>query len=501
MDITDKKNLYKIVCARDKRYDGRFYCGVHTTGIYCRPVCPARPKFENISFYRSSAEAEKAGFRACLRCRPDLAPNSVQWNGTAAVVGRALSMIARGEADEARFEQFADRLGVSDRHLRRLFEEHVGASPVEVAISKRLHLAKQLLTQTNLPVTEVAFASGYQSIRQFNQAFKEKLKTSPSAIRKSQTANPSSNFICIELPVIDPFDWPHIYGFLQNHGIYGVENFTNGKYQRSFLVGGKTGALEVEYDPKKSHLRVGISVADPAHLRTLIEGVRDLFDTRVNPHAHLNDLKATDPLAKCYRSQLGIRIPGAWDGFETAICIILGQLVSVAQAKAKIKKLVEQFGRPIARPIFENCTHLFPTPEVLAKASFINIGVTRVREQALKEISRQVAEGSLDLSPMSDIEKTKEQLLAIKGIGPWTVQMIAMRCLGDTNAFPASDLIIKRALDLHKVKKGDWSPWSAYVALALWKKYAGSPVASFQKSTKQIYETNIRNRYDFKSEN
>ena len=472
--MNNKQLLYKIVCARDKRYDGRFYCGVHTTGIYCRPICPARPKIENITFYRSSAEAENAGFRACLRCRPDLAPNSAQWDGTAAVVGRALSMISRGEADEITFEQFADRLGVSGRHLRRLFDEHVGASPIEVATSKRLHLAKQLLMQSNLPVTEVAFASGYHSIRQFNHAFKEKFKTAPTSVRKStvRLLEKGSNFISIDIPVILPFDWSHIFGFLKNHGVEGIESFTNDRYRRSFAIENAVGAIDVGYDLKKEQLSASLSISNPIHLRVAIERVRDLFDTRLNPHAHLNDLNTEDAIASCYRNELGIRIPGAWDSFETAICIILGQLVSVEQAKLKVKKLVQQYGKKISNPAFDECAYLFPSADVLAKASFKSIGVTKIREHALRELSKQVLESRIDLSRSADIEKTKAQLLSIKGIGPWTVEMIAMRCLGDANAFPNSDLIVKRALIHHQNDKGDWSPWNAYITLALWKKYA-----------------------------
>lgn len=489
MDINNRQLLYKIVCARDKRYDGRFYCGVHTTGIYCRPICPARPKIESITFYRSATEAENAGFRACLRCRPDLAPHSAQWNGTAALVGRALSMISRGEADDVSLDHLANKLGVSDRHLRRLFEEHVGASPIEVATSKKLHLAKQLLTQSNLSITDVAFASGYQTIRQFNHAFKDKFQMAPSLIRKSneQLLDKNSNFIQVELPVIQPFDWEHIFGFLKNHHAEGVESFTNGRYQRNFSFEKTIGAIEVEYEPKKKQLSAKLALSDPAHLRFAIEKVRDLFDVRLNPHAHLQDLKLKDSIAKCYKNELGLRIPGAWESFETAIGIVLGQLVSVEQARFKVKRLVDTFGTKISNPVFNNCTHLFPSPSALANASLKDMGITKVREHAIRELSRQVLENKMDLSRSADIEKTRSQLLAIKGIGPWTTEMIAMRCLGDTNAFPVSDLIIKRALQHHKKEKGDWSPWNAYIALTLWKKYAttlskkGKPKTSITK--------------------
>lgn len=292
MDISDRQLLYKIVCARDKRYDGRFYCGVRTTGIYCRPICPARPKLENMNFYRSATEAENNGFRACLRCRPDLAPNSTQWDGTAATVARALSMIARGEADEASVEQLADRLGVSDRHLRRLFAEHVGASPIEVAASKRLHLAKQLITQSNLPMTEIAFASGYQSIRRFNEVFKQTFRVAPSALRRASTDSSTSaaDFIRLNIPVIAPFDADHIFGFLKNHCVMGVETMEDHTYKRAFSAKKSLGLIKVTYQPKASQLTAEVAVSDNTCLKLCIERVRDLFDARLNPHAHLNDL-------------------------------------------------------------------------------------------------------------------------------------------------------------------------------------------------------------------
>jgi AraC family transcriptional regulator of adaptative response / DNA-3-methyladenine glycosylase II len=467
MDLSDKNLLFRITRSRDKRYDGRFYCGVKTTGIYCRPICPAKPKKENISFYKSSTEAENAGFRACLRCRPDLAPGSALWGGTAAVVGRALTMIARGEADEISLEQFAAKLGLSDRHLRRLFEEHLGASPTDVATSKRLHLARQLLAQSNLPITDVVFTSGYQSVRRFNEAFKEKFRASPSSVRRSKNMElfKGSNFIQIELPVISPYDWGHIFVFLKSHVTYGIESFSDQKYRRTLALGQSVGAVEIGYDSKKSQLTASISISDPLHLREVIERIRDLFDTRLNPHSQTS-------MIMHYKKELGIRIPGAWEPFETAVCIILGQLVSVEQARFKIKKLIDQYGTAITNPIFEGCTKIFPNAKVLAEASLKNIGITKVREQAIKELSKQVFEGRIDLSRTANVQKTKDQLLEIKGIGAWTVEMIAMRCLGDPNAFPKTDLIVKRALEHNKILEGDWSPWNAYVTLALWKNHA-----------------------------
>ena len=477
MDILDRERLYKLVCARDKRYDGRFYCGVRTTHIYCRPICPARPQLANITFYRSATEAENAGYRACLRCRPDLAPHSGPWHGTAAVVGRALSLIARGEADGVPLEQFARRLGISDRHLRRLFDEHVGASPGEVAASKRLHLARQLLLQSNLPITQTAFAAGFQSLRRFNEAFQAKFHAPPSAVRRSvdRPRDAAANFITVELPVIAPFDWDGLLRFFQNHAVAGVESFAEGRYRRCFSLGdGAVGAVDVGYEPQKTQLTARVYLEEVSHLRRVIEKVRDLFDARLNPHAHVDDLNADDPIAACYVNSLGLRIPGAWEPFETAVAIILGQLVSVEQGRRNVQKLIERFGTKLAAPLIDGCTHRFPEPRELAKADLRTIGITSARAAAIRELARQLLAGRLNLSRTADLEATRKQLQTIPGIGPWTVELIALRCLGDTNAFPATDLIVKRALAHHSSKHGDWSPWNAYVTLALWKKYAAS---------------------------
>jgi AraC family transcriptional regulator of adaptative response / DNA-3-methyladenine glycosylase II len=473
--------------ARDRRYDGRFYVGVHTTGIYCRPICPARPRLENISFYRSQAEAEGAGFRACLRCRPDLSPTSQQWQGTAAVVGRALTLIALGEADEAPLERLAARLGMSDRHLRRLFEEHLGASPIEVAISKRLHLARHLLLQTNLPVTEIALASGFQSIRRFNAAFKTCFKTPPTALRRRAAENGDAGVIRLELPYLEPYDWAYQVGFLGAHQVRGVERIDGSSYQRVFAMDRGPGWIRVTNDAGKGRLELQVSAPDVRAFRVVIEKTRDLFDLRMNPHVLAGRGQAGGGGALAWRDRSvdgdgrafvdrvpGIRIPGCWDAFETSVCIILGQLVSIEAAGRSFQKLVERFGHALLEPVGEGLTHLFPTAEVLAGADLTVLGLTRVKAGAISSLARQVAEGRLDLSRACGLEETRRQLLTIKGIGPWTVEMIAMRCLNDTDAFPRNDLIIQRALELHGMADSDWSPYRAYLALAMWKEYAGS---------------------------
>ena len=452
MDL-NKATLYKAMLARDKRFDGRFYIGVRTTGIYCRPVCPARPKQKNVDFYRSAAEAEAKGFRPCLRCRPDLSPSSPSFSGTAAVVGRALRLIGEGQGDS--LEKLAERLGLTSRHLRRLFEEHVGASPVEVSSSKRLHHARLLLSQTRLPITEVAFASGFRSLRRFNDSFKARYKKPPSAFRKEGAAGAAG--LTLELPVLEPFEWDYLYRFLRANRIEGIERFENGAYER--LIPGKVPGL-LRVARAKGHLLVTLENIEPSAIRGVLSRVRQLFDLDHNP------------ASPCGPHSLGgVRIPGAFDGFETAVGIILGQMVSVDVARAKVQRLVDLYGATLRSP-WPGLGKAFPSPETLATADLQPLGITRVRAGAIRELARLVATGELDLSRSAPLEETRVRLAAIPGIGPWTVEMIAMRCLADPDAFPSGDLIVKRALEQLKLKHEAWAPWRAYLSLWVWKNYA-----------------------------
>lgn len=460
MNGLDPKILYKALRSRDKRFDGRFYVGVRTTGIYCRPVCPARPLQKNVSFYRSQAEAEGAGFRPCLRCRPDLSPSSPQWHGTAAVVSRALRMISEGAADGVSIEKFAESLGVSGRHLRRLFDEHVGAAPVDVAASKRLHLARLLLSQTSLPVTRIAFASGFQSIRRFNHAFQARYGRSPRAFRGLDGAAGDEHVF--EIPVLLPYDWDSILGFLRAHHALGVEGFAEGRYER-LVPGTSVGKVSVEMNAAGNALLVKLHNVEAARIRSVLAQVRHLFDLDHNPAC------ATAPCGP--RSLGGIRVPGAFSGFETAVCIILGQMVSVPVARGKIQKLVDLFGEKVSSP-YPGLDRLFPTPARLATADFSAVGVTRVRAEAIRELSRLVASNELCLERTASLESTRERLASIKGVGPWTVEMIAMRCLADPDAFPKGDLIIKRVLSVMNFAHEPWSPWRAYLCLWIWKNSA-----------------------------
>lgn len=459
MNKEERLKLYKSILSRDPRNDGRFFVGVKTTGIYCRPICPARPKLENVEFFKSKAEAESAGFRPCLRCKPDLSPLSPQWRGTAAVMGRALNLIESGE------DKIADKLGMTDRHLRRLFQEHIGASPIEVAISRRLHLSRQLLSQTQLTITDVAFASGFNSLRRFNDAFQKTYHKPPSAYRKelSQESARSDAILHLELPYTAPFDWEWLLIFFERHETIGVEKVQDGQYLRQFRTSKGTGFYKLTHLKKLNRVKVELQVENVADIRFAIDQIRSQFDLGHNPF-HIESTKLKKELKS-------VRIPGAFDPFEVAISIILGQVVTTEQAKKNVQKLILKFGEPL-KGFHADLTHLFPTAQVLSRADLSGLGFTQSRCEAIKQLSLMVARGELDLSRNADPKETKTKLLSIKGIGDWTAELILMRCLADTDAFPANDLILKRSLELNHMDVMTLSPWRSYLALAIWKNEA-----------------------------
>jgi len=467
--------LYQALSSRDPRYDGRFYVGVTTTGIYCRPICPARPKKENVRFFRSKAEAEKAGFRPCLRCRPDLSPTSIQWRGTEAVVARAFGMINRGDADGSSLSDLAGRLGMTDRHLRRLFQEHLGASPIEVAISRRLHLARQLLSQTPLSITDIALASGFNSLRRFNDAFITTYRRNPSEFRKlAETPTAAADTITLRIPYLDRFDWDNLTRYFARHEVYGVDAIDDGCYIRQLKTAGAESYLRVAHLAQSSSLQVSLRMGDFGAVRQLVDTVRGVFDIDHNPRQVTIPPGCPEELRAVLEKGVGIRVPGAFDPFETAVSVILGQLVSTGQGRLNLRKLVEKYGEKSGTPNHPKLSRFFPAPAVLAREDLTALGFTRVRARAISDLAAACLAG-LDLSRSCDIAATRQALMAIKGIGPWTVEMIALRCLGDTDAFPASDLIINRALERYRLLPEQFSPWKSYLALALWKTGAGSP--------------------------
>lgn len=462
---------YKAMLARDYRFDGKFFVGVKTTGIYCRPICPAKPKRQNVEFFASSSGAEKAGYRPCMRCRPEAAPLSAAWSGKSAVVKRGLRMIAAGELEGMNEDQFASRFGMSARHLRRLFEEEVGRTPKQIAIEARLGFARKLISETQLPVSQIAGTAGFSSLRRFNDAFKKRFHQAPTAARKKLQLKAEGGH-SLRLAFRPPYDWETIVGFYRNHCIPGLDEVRDGRYERHFLLDGAPGFLSLS-PPVKNELELRINCADPRVLFEVVRRVRRMFDLDSDPLLIANSFASVNELSKFHRKFPGLRLPRGWDPFESAISGILGQFVSVTFASQLVGQLVAEYGEIIVHPITGREVRVFPRPEVLAKANLEKIKTTGARKRTVQEFSRQVANGEIDLSDAQDPGVFREKLLALNGIGPWSSEYIALRAIGDTDAFPATDLILKRALEKHPRMNLDLvKPWRSYAAIYLWKEYA-----------------------------
>lgn len=449
----------RIIARRDRRFDGRFYFGVKTTRVYCRPVCPAKPKPENILIFRSLSEAERTGFRPCLRCRPEAAPGH-GLKGEADILSRALRVLNERPEDELTVESLAASLGVTDRHLRRLFDAHLGASPIEVMITQRLHFAKQAIQQTAQPITEIAFASGFQSIRRFNEAFKARFHSSPSEFRVRQAGAAADSFEW-KLPIHSPYDWATVLAYLKRHETYGVESIEGNAYRRFVPRRNSFGTLAVAWTPGRDFLHVRFTDIPLLEARPLLARLKRLFDTDHNP-IHL-------PAGKGVIAR-GIRVPGSFDPFETAVSIILSQLVSTEQAKSKLQALVRRFGRKLGDHGTAE-VYRFPAPAVLAEAPVEKIGIPKARADAVRGLARAVQGGALNFGAAVEFSRMEERLTAIRGIGPWTAAMIAMRCLGDPDAFPASDLIVQRVIENKLVDHRPWASSKAYLTHCLWRDY------------------------------
>jgi AraC family transcriptional regulator of adaptative response / DNA-3-methyladenine glycosylase II len=473
----DHDTCYRALSSRDRRFDGRFFTAVQTTGIYCRPICPARtPARRNVVFYPSAAAAESAGFRACRRCRPDAAPGTPEWNGTSAVVSRGLRLISSGALDAQGVPELAARLGVGERHLTRLFVEQIGTTPGAVARTRRAHFARKLIDQTSLPMTEVALASGFRSVRRFNAAFRESFALSPSALRRDRQAGADGASIELQLSYRAPFDWRHLLAFLAVRAIPGREQVRDGVYRRIFEQDGRPGWIEVTHDAKNEVLRLRVEPARTRCLPWIVDRTRRLLDLDADPLAIAAGLSRERRMKALCRRRPGLRVPGAWDGFELAIRAILGQQVSVKGATTLSGRLVARFGAPIEDPLHAGLDRAFPSPEVLARANLETIGMPARRADAIRIVSAAVADGQLALNDTDDPEAARESMMALPGIGPWTTEYVLMRALAQPDAFPASDLGLRAAIDddnrpgaraLEEMSQA-WRPWRAYAAMHLW---------------------------------
>jgi AraC family transcriptional regulator of adaptative response / DNA-3-methyladenine glycosylase II len=468
------------ICARarrthDPRFDGRFFVGVMTTRIYCRSICPARsPKEENVRYFATAAAASEAGLRPCLRCRPEASPGTPAWLGTSATVSRALRLISESALEDGGVESLAERLGIGARHLRRLFLKHLGASPISVAQTRRLHFAKKLIDETSLPMRDVAIASGFGSIRRFNDTFSKVYGRTPTHLRRLARRAPARELHEYDflLRFRPPFSWRGLLEFLAPRATPGVEQVEGSTYRRIVSLHGQTGWLEASLTSERDAVSLRIHFPEARWLFLIVERVRRMFDLAADPNEIAASL-ARDPL---FRSRLkqrpGLRVPGCWDGFELAVRAILGQQVSVRGATTLAGRLVQKFGTRVdATPAL---THLFPTPEKMTDSDLAVIGLPQARAHALRSLARAVCAGTISFSGVVDVDQFRTQFCELPGIGDWTAQYVAMRALNEPDGFPASDLGLLRALNLRDPRMLNemsqvWRPWRAYAAMYLWQ--------------------------------
>ncbi|HEY8031747.1 MAG TPA: AlkA N-terminal domain-containing protein [Methylocella sp.] len=480
MDL-DQDACYRAVETRDARFDGRFFTAVKTTGIYCRPVCPARtPKRENVVFYPTAAAAQEAGFRPCLRCRPETSPDLGAWRGASNTVSRTLVLIEAGALDEDGVDALAGRLGVGERQLRRLFRRHLGASPVAVAQTRRVLLAKQLIHETCLSMTEVALAAGFGSVRRFNETFQQLYDRPPIALRRSgREPTSAAGAVTLELPYKPPYDWDAILAFLAPRAIRGVEVVVDGAYARTIAIGRDKGAF-IARPADGDRLAVTVCFPKLDALPAIIARVRRLFDLAADPLTIGEHLSRDAHLAPLVAARPGLRVPGAWDGFEVGVRAILGQQITVGAAIQIAGIIAAQHGEPLDEPVpgFPGLTRVFPSAAALAGADLSGLPTPHARSASLSALAAAVAADPRLFGPRASLEEVIATLRRLPGIGEWTAQYIAMRELREPDAFPAGDIGLMRAMaDKAKVRLSaatlaaraeTWRPWRAYAAIHLW---------------------------------
>jgi AraC family transcriptional regulator of adaptative response / DNA-3-methyladenine glycosylase II len=474
----DFERCYRAVESRDARFDGWFITAVKTTGIYCRPSCPTpvRPKRENVHFYPTAAAAQLAGFRACKRCRPDASPGSPEWNVRGDLVGRAMRLIAEGTVDRDGVEGLARRLAVSQRHLHRLLLSELGAGPLAIARAQRAQTARTLIETTNLPFTDVAFAAGFESVRQFNDTVRDVFALTPTTLRAAgrRRGDIVEGTLTLRLPYRPPLDWPALSGWLRMRAVPGVTEATGRAYRRTLRL--PRGAAIVTLEPVDGHIRCTLKLESMSDLTSAVRQCRRLLDLDADPLSIVEVLGRDRRLSRIVRKRPGLRAPGAVDGTDLAIQAVLGQQVSLAAARTLTSRLVTAHGDviKIADPTL---THLFPGAEAISEADLSTLGVPATRRATLHALADAVASGTLTLDPGADRAETYRRLVALPGIGEWTAGYILMRALGDPDTFLPSDLGIKKAgerLGLGDNARtiseyaGAWRPWRSYATHHLW---------------------------------
>ena len=466
----DEERCYEALLSRDRRFDGQFIAAITSTGIYCRPSCPApvRPKRQNVQIYPTAAAAQVAGFRSCKRCRPDAAPGSPEWDQRSDLVGRAMRLIERGEIDRVGVSGLAEQLFVSERHLNRVLNESLGASPVALARAQRANLARILLETSTVSITDVAFAAGFSSVRQFNDTIRAVYDRTPSELRRRapRTSEHSSG---VELrlwqPARTPIDHDWMFGFLAGHCVPGISTGTTNTHERTMRLAGGTAHVAIAADAKNpAGVWATFTLDNISDLADAIARVRRLLDLDADP-THIDEVLSADPLIARWRAaRPGVRIPGSTDGFEAAVGAIVGQQISVAGARTLLGRLVEA-----ANPTSEQMK--FPSPGELLELDLDSIGLTGSRQRTLHSLANAVVNNELAISSTVERTETRARLLALPGIGPWTADVIAMRALGDTDVLLATDLVIKRRLNelgIDPNATAHLSPWRSYVACTLW---------------------------------
>ena len=469
----DVRALDRARISRDARFDGKFFIAVKTTGIYCRPICPSRTSnSRNVSYYPSAAAAAEAGFRPCLRCRPEAAPGTPAWMGTSAVVKKALRLIDEGILDHASVDELANKLGLGSRHLRRLFLQHVGASPISFAQTRRLQFAKRLLDETNLPITQIALASGFGSLRRFNTAFLQTYGRAPRELRKHlNEAAETDEEVVLKLAFRPPYDWKQVRDFLLVHHIPGVEQIDEQSYSRTLRTENGFAIVTVKPLLDEDALELRVSGAAPTSLFQISSAARRVFDTSADPALTTLAFRTDPLLGPCVEQRPGLRIPGQWDAFECAVFATLRKGGSVQTLMAQI---VERLGEKIGKHGF-GLTSLFPTPGAIAGSDLARFSISKSRVNTIRKLAEAVVDGALDFSASS--EYVVESLMRVPGIDRSMADYIALRSLGVPDAFPSNDAVLRLAVSNTdrplsaqqlEARSEAWRPWRGYAAVHLW---------------------------------
>jgi AraC family transcriptional regulator of adaptative response / DNA-3-methyladenine glycosylase II len=471
---------WQAIRSRDRRFDGRFFVAAITTGIYCRPICPvpfAKPN--NIALYPCAAAAEAAGFRPCRRCHPETSPGTPAWLGTSAVVSRALRLMWEGALDGGSVDELAERVGIGSRQLRRLFIQHLGVPPIKIATTHRLHFARSLIEQTDMPMAEIALSAGFKSIRQFNHAVRTTAGQAPRELRHLRgklATSPRRGEFVMRLLYRPPFNWSALLAFLRSRATPGVELVEENSYRRTVENGGAAGVIDVRHDNENACLILSTALPNCADLLRVVERVRRIFDLGADPLQIASHLAQDPRLKPLLEVQPGLRVPGVWDGFEVAVRAVLGERLTVADSRAVAGKLVRKFGRPVETSV-GGLTHLFPRPEDLADADLALLGIDRECAASISALARALCDKVFTFDSSRTLPDAVARLNAIDGITDEMAHYIALRAFGEPDAFPSDDPALRRGLGAGAVPASReqvlsmaeaWRPWRAYAAMQLW---------------------------------